>query len=259
MSSCADPDIAAHIVEKAKVFGASLAGIASVAPLKNSPSYEIYAKSPYYKGHGKVEWPVAAKSVLVLALVHDSSEPELDWWDYNPGGTRGNRQLISMAKSLKRWMKKEFGISARPLPYKVEEGGIFLKDAAVLAGLGIIGKNNLLITPKFGPRVRLRALFLDVDLEPTGPIDFSPCEACDMPCRQACPQKAFRNGSYCMPFCDERMEKDAANEVIVSNWEIDGSPGKVIKYCRACELVCPVPLRQVPQTARFSDTPCRRN
>jgi epoxyqueuosine reductase len=39
----------------------------------------------------------------------------------------------------------------RPLPYKVEEGGMFLKDAATLAGLGIIGKNNLLITPEFEP------------------------------------------------------------------------------------------------------------
>jgi epoxyqueuosine reductase len=39
----------------------------------------------------------------------------------------------------------------RPLQYKVEEAGMFLKDAATLAGLGIIGKNNLLITPEFEP------------------------------------------------------------------------------------------------------------
>jgi len=89
-------------------------------------------------------------------------------------------------------LNEEFSINARPLSYRIEEGGIFLKDAAALAGLGIIGKNNLLITPEYGPRVRLRALFLDLDLEPTGPIDFAPGEACDMPCRRACPQKAFR-------------------------------------------------------------------
>lgn len=36
--------------------------------------------------------------------------------------------------------------------------------------------NNLVITPEFGPRTRLGALFLEVELEPTGPIDFNPCE-----------------------------------------------------------------------------------
>ena len=53
-----------------------------------------------------------------------------------------------------------------------------------------MSKNNLLITPEFGPRVCLRDLLLNVDLEPTGPIDFTPCEACNMPCRRVCPQEA---------------------------------------------------------------------
>jgi epoxyqueuosine reductase len=105
----------------------------------------------------------------------------------------------------------------RPLPYKVEEGGVFLKDAATLAGLGMIGKNNLLITPEFGPRVRFKALFLDVDLEPTSPIDFTPCEGYDMPCRRVCPQEAFRNVSYSRALCDTQMGEDVANEVIIEN------------------------------------------
>jgi len=51
----------------------------------------------------------------VLALVHESSEPELDYWDYKPGRTPGNRQLASMAESLKQWMNKELSINARLL------------------------------------------------------------------------------------------------------------------------------------------------
>ncbi len=233
-------DITTQIIEKAKDFGASLAGIASVAALKNSPSYEVYDKSPYYEGYEGVVWPAQAKSVLVLALLHDPSEPELDWWDYQPGRTRGNRRLISIANALKEWLGEDLDINAQPLPYRVEQGGILLKDAAVLAGLGVIGKNNLVITPQFGPRVRLRALFLDVDLEPTGPIEFEPCKGCDMPCRRACPQKAFRSGSYSRALCDIEMGKAEANEVIVENWKDDGSPDRVRKYCRACELACPV-------------------
>lgn len=47
--------IGASIIEKALAHGASLAGIASIAPLKSSPSYEIYDKAPYYEGYEKVE------------------------------------------------------------------------------------------------------------------------------------------------------------------------------------------------------------
>lgn len=47
--------ISASIIEKALAHGASLAGIASIAPLKSSPSYEIYDKAPYYEGCEKVE------------------------------------------------------------------------------------------------------------------------------------------------------------------------------------------------------------
>ncbi|MEA3231699.1 MAG: hypothetical protein U9Q05_08095 [Thermodesulfobacteriota bacterium] len=60
------------------------------------------------------------------------------------------------------WLEKEKGITAEKLPYHIESGGIFLKDAAALAGLGCIGKNNMLVLMKYGPRVRLRALLLNI-------------------------------------------------------------------------------------------------
>ena len=207
-----------------------MAGIASVVSLR---------KLPYYETYGKGEWRRDPKSVLVLALAHDETEPELDWWD-GERGTPGNRRLESIAGSLRRWLKEDLNSDAYLLPYHVEKGGIFLKDAAVLAGLGTIGMNNLLITPEFGPCVRLRALLLDVDLAPTGPIDFAPCAGCDTPCRQACPQKAFKSGPYSRTLCNEQMERDEANAVIVKEGQKKDVPSKYIEYCRACELACPV-------------------
>ncbi|MGD9101670.1 MAG: epoxyqueuosine reductase [Anaerolineae bacterium] len=227
------------ILAQAQVFGASLAGIADVASLKASPSFEIYDKLSRYGGDERGVWPAHAGSVLVLALVHDPSEPRLDWWGQMVGGTWGNRALMRVSKRLARWAKQEWGIGARPLPYGVEQGGVFLKDAAALAGLGIIGKNNLLVTPEFGPRVRLRALFLGVALTPGGPIDFDPCKGCDMPCWRACPKHAFRDGSYHRPLCREQMNEDQANRTLVEDWA-DGAPAQVVQYCRACELACPV-------------------
>lgn len=207
-----------------------MAGIASLSFPQNLPSYEIY---------GKGEWPRDPKSVLVLALVHDETEPELDWWD-GERGTPGNRKLESIAMSLRQWLKEDLNSNTHLLPYHVEKGGIFLKDAAVLAGLGTIGMNNLLITPEFGPRVRLRALLLDVDLAPTGPIDFAPCAGCDRPCRSACPQEAFTSGSYRRTLCNEQMERDEANAVIGEEGQEKNVPSRYIRYCRACELACPV-------------------
>jgi epoxyqueuosine reductase len=209
------------IIEKARSLGVSLAGIASTASLKNSPSYQV---------SGKVEWPAEAKSVLVLALEHKENDPELDWWGV-PGGTRGNQRLKKISIGLKKCLKQEFNINARTLPYQLADGGIFLKDAAALAGLGIIGANNLLITPEFGPCTRLRALFLEKELTPTGAIDFFPCDTCNKPCWQACPQKAFSSGSYNNILCDKQMKSDETKARI---------EGTLVKYCRQCEFACPL-------------------
>jgi len=183
-------------------------------------------------------WLEDARSLLVMAVEHKPSEPKLDWWGQIRGRTLGTRHLMDQAGSMKQWLLEEHGIKGRPSPYHVEKGGVFLKDSSALAGLGVIGKNNLLITPEFGPRVRLRALFLD--LEPTGPSDLNPCESCDMPCRSACPKNAFESGSYYRPLCIEMLgENEERHRVLIEDWA-DGLPGEVVKYCRACELACPV-------------------
>ncbi|MEJ2707198.1 MAG: hypothetical protein P8074_06255 [Anaerolineales bacterium] len=232
---------ATHLIEpiifQIKAYGATLAGIARVEDLKNSPSYEKYERNPYYTYFERLPgWPEDAKSILVFALLHKKTEPELDWWDPRPGGTPGNRRLIAIQKKQKVWLEEKLNISARLLPYKIEKGGVFLKDAAVLAGIGIIGKNNLLLTPEYGPRVRLRAIFLDREFEPTGPLDFDPCSACDMPCLRACPQNAFRNGFYEREYCQIQMKINEENVQPLPH-----EPGtEHVRYCRACELSCPV-------------------
>jgi len=271
MKSEISPDITSHIVEKAKEFGASLAGIADVEALKTSPSHLIYGKLDEYKTVGNIEtgetnpwkivWPENAKSVIVIAVWHSEEEPELDWWrDGYTGGTHGNRILMSINAKLSKWMEEEKGIKSTQLPYHIENGGIFLKDAAVMAGLGCIGKNNMVVTPEYGPRVRLRAMLTDVVLHGTGPIDFDPCEECGMPCRSVCPQKAFgnrmysekqfglnmlpaRTGVYSRHLCNVQMERDNENsEPILVKGQHE--PGKLVKYCRRCELACPVSEKQ---------------
>ena len=79
------PDITSQIVEKATEFGASLAGIADVEEVKNSPSHLVYGKLDEYKTVGnktigetnpwEVVWTEDAKSVIVIAVLHPEEEP----------------------------------------------------------------------------------------------------------------------------------------------------------------------------------------
>ena len=150
------------LIEKARELGADLAGVASIGDL----------------GAGDVRWPEGAKSIVVVALAHPPDKPEMDWW-FGRSDPPGNRRLAGIVQGLCDWIPARFGFSVAHLPYHVDRGGAYLKDAAVLAGLGCIGLNNLLVTPDFGPRVRLRALTIDAPVPPTGPIAFDPCRGCD--------------------------------------------------------------------------------
>jgi epoxyqueuosine reductase len=233
------------IIEKAKAEGAALVGIARVADLKNAPSYATYDADPFYPEYEGVEWKEEYKSVVVWGLRHPPAQPVLDWWSLKVKGfTPGNRELAAQSKRLRVWMNEELGMGALSLPYRIEYGGAFLKDSAVLAGLGVIGRNNLVITPQYGPRLRLRGIFMEAELEPTGPLsDFDPCAACDRPCHRACPKDAFRSGKFERALCKQRQDQlDVDFEVLDGSIMGIDEPTNFTAYCRACELACPVAL-----------------
>ena len=270
--------IGKRIVKAAVENGATFAGIADMEALKVSASHMIYNKMTDCSGMNPVKdaeghpdnefitndqalqdkklflWPDSVKSILVIGLSHPEDNLKLDWWDGK--GTPGNRIMIDIIKRTSHQIDNHMKVRTRKLHYYVEKGGIFLKDAAVLAGLGCIGKNNMLITPSNGPRVRLRALFLDTRIHPTGPAEFDPCASCKVHCRRVCPENAMekkalifksidfskplpgRDGTYNRQLCNERMKKDIA----ISN-ENNGDKKPAIKFCRKCEFVCPVGKR----------------
>lgn len=268
MSEKTAEEHAERIITKAKAFGADLAGIVNLEDLKRSPSHQIGEKLPDFEGEamkafagkkwGVVAWPEDARSAVAIAIAHPPHKPELDWWVTGAcaGNTAGNRLLMKVVARLADWFEKENGVRGFKLPYHIHHGGCFMKDAAVLGGLGCIGKNNLLITPQYGPRQRLRVLLTNADLPTTGVMDFDPCRGCPMPCRKACPEKAFaetvytskeygiaelpgRSGVYSRMRCNQQMDSNnAAFEMI----DIAGQENsyKQVKYCRECEFACPV-------------------
>jgi reductive dehalogenase len=64
---------------------------------------------------------------------------------------------------------------------------------AIQAGLGQYGRHGLLITPEFGPRVRIAKIFTNLPLIPDDPIDFGVTETCNLcrRCSVGCPVKAI--------------------------------------------------------------------
>lgn len=283
-------DAGAAIVQKALELGAATAGIASVELLKQSPSHQLLARFgtqidgeySYGEEHDRThaDWPADARSALVIAVSHPRVEPELDW-SCETGQTPGNRRLVVVAQQLSAWAEQSLGVRARPMPYHVENGGVYVKDAAVLAGLGCLGRNNIVVSPQHGPRIRLRALLLEAELAPTGPVAFDPCRGCNEPCRAACPEQAFatavltpaeagidalpgRDGSFSRSRCGLQWDRDMDESGLAdydsfdaetdletdfggSTLEAvpqagradDGGEGR-IKWCRRCELACPV-------------------
>lgn len=247
-----DKKIEQTIIAKAMETGASLAGIAKVKDLRASKSFRIYSEKPFYEEYNRdspnyfkfegFKWNELHKSVLVWALAHSESDPALDWWSMKvPGFTPGNRIMRKQSRQLRTWLGEELGINALSLPYQIEFGGTFLKDSAHLAGLGVIGKNNLLVTQEFGTRIRLRGIFMEADLESSGPLDFNPCKGCDKPCHRACPRDAFNSGSFERALCKKENDKRDSEPVILDGaiMGID-EPSKVVKPCRHCELACPI-------------------
>lgn len=101
-----------------------------------------------------------------------------------------DRAALIIAKKVQR-----AGFRAYPIPASQAvnerrlEGAVSHKLAANLAGHGWIGKSCLLITPRYGPRVRLATILTDAPLE-TGESMGNGCGEC-RECVDICPPKAF--------------------------------------------------------------------
>ncbi len=110
---------------------------------------------------------------------------------------------------------------------------IILPPLAVQAGLGELGRNNILIADKFGSRVRIGAVTSNINLEFDSPINIGAeqfCEVCEK-CAINCPTKALSiNGKSLI----RGIEKWTTNvENCYSIWRFYGTD------CGICMAVCP--------------------
>jgi len=98
------------------------------------------------------------------------------------------------------------------------------KYAAEAAGLGTIGKHGLLLTPKFGARVRLSAILSEAPIEEDPLTEEDLCLNCDI-CITSCPSGALKE-----PTKQQRVNIDrfVCNSFLTAN-----------KGCGLCMSRCP--------------------
>ena len=113
-----------------------------------------------------------------------------------------------------------------PFDSRFLEGIFSYKEAAVIAGMGVIGWNTMLLTPEFGARVRLSCVVTDAPLENTvSSMDYIPCTDCKGACVNVCPVQAIKQpgeGEICS------IDKYLCNTFLASS---DG--------CSECLRICP--------------------
>ncbi len=110
---------------------------------------------------------------------------------------------------------------------------------AMQAGLGELGRNGILITPDFGPRIRLSKVITDLPLLADTPIEFGVtefCLACEK-CADSCPTRSIMTG-------DRTTEaNNISNNPGVLKWPINAETCRIYwsrtTPCVACIASCP--------------------
>ena len=103
------------------------------------------------------------------------------------------------------------------------------RHAAYLAGLGTFGLNNVLLTPKYGPRVRFTSIFTAADLPADPVLEEDLCTRC-MCCARICPVQALPGEDYPGGRTDTRACAIRSEELAARH----------ISPCGFCIKVCPV-------------------
>ncbi len=110
---------------------------------------------------------------------------------------------------------KEMGYKAFPVPasqiidWEKQRAHLSHKMVAKKAGMGWIGRNNLIVHPERGAKIRLSTVLTDMPLKTDKPIE-GECKSCRK-CIEICPAKAIGESykDYDMKKCLEKLKEFA--------------------------------------------------
>ena len=227
------PEVNARIVKKAaQVLGADLVGCCHAHPnLVYSHEYDLLAQE-----HRSLELPQGCTHAVVMAVEMDYASAA-----YSPDAISG--ASTGLGYSIQAVVANQVAAFIRGLGHRAVPSGndtALSIPLAIAAGLGELGRMGLLLTEKYGPRVRICKVFTDMplahdDVRPFGVEAF--CRTC-MKCAKHCPSKAISFGE------PTTEGPTISNFSGVRKWYIN--PEQCFMFwvknwmdCNNCVMVCP--------------------
>ncbi|MGE5188971.1 MAG: 4Fe-4S double cluster binding domain-containing protein [Gemmatimonadota bacterium] len=212
-----------------------------------------------------------ARSVIVLAAPHsraaiDSRNLQVAQYDTIHAYDEAARASHAVALWLERRGLRAAAVPAFiPIdmapPKSGMQGAVDWRGAAVAAGIGGYGESGLLVTPEFGPAIRLGGVVTEAEVTPGAPLADTPCTRCRR-CVDACPAGALSgDGAIDKRRCGDRIFSggyrawrrfllDLVEAPPDKRREMTGGPLSLdlwqnfmtgnYYYCFACQAACPV-------------------
>ena len=141
------------------------------------------------------------------------------------------KRVDAIAKEVAKQIKKEGyrtkvlgGLSGKWVD-GLSVGHISIKHAAELAGIGMIGKNYLLINKEYGTLLWFSAILTDAELVPDEKARYGICDDCNK-CVEACPTGALDDISV----FKKRECARTCFKMVNRKWEL---------HCYLCRKICP--------------------
>jgi epoxyqueuosine reductase len=188
-------------------------------------------ENPTLRQHPRTLLPSAQSLILCLKSYYQGVRlhPPIAQYAWGEDYHRVLRRKLDIISDYLR-RKGGFGTEVRPF---VDTAPILEKPYAQQAGLGWIGKNTLLISPKLGSYTFIAGLATNLPLPPDAPLAKDLCGTCQR-CVEACPTGALEPYKLDVRRC-------------IAYWTIEapalseGMPptGEWLFGCDICQAVCP--------------------
>lgn len=211
---------------------------------------QIFTKVPEIKyGYTEISYSSFSKeyqSALVFAVPY---EQQLRLEDYTEEAF--DSSILNAKYKLEQILKDiEFALIEEGISYYIppvaqqdEEELMALfsfKYAAVNAGLGWIGKNDVLITEEYGPRVRLSVVLIDYPFEYGNKMTESRCGSCTK-CVDICPHKALTGANWDISTLrSDLIDYHLCNQKRSAYIESHGRKNA----CGLCMIICPYGMKK---------------